>query len=145
MFLKDKSTSLCTHHFHFLPMLSSLVNPETASSIVSLTTCMAWNDVVAGKGLTTRSTIISWSLMAKRDQRTSIWAKGRTKGNRLHPEFMTATKNYCYIRAHKCALKNYAIYVNVYIQTLAIRMYLFCFRMEKQKHHILNCYWLCVV
>lgn len=86
------SEHLCTHHFLFLPMLSSLVNPETASEIVSLTICMAWNDVVPGIGLTTSSTIISWSLMAKRDQRISLWGKGRAEGNRPHPEFMTTTK-----------------------------------------------------
>lgn len=110
MFLKDKWTSLCTHHFFFLPKLRSLVNSETASVIVSLTTCMAWNDVMPGMGLTTSSTIISWSLMAKRDQRTSIWAKGRAEGNRPHPEFMRTTK-YCYVRAHNISvyLKNCAI------------------------------------
>lgn len=106
MFLKDKWTSLCTHHFFFLPKFSSAL---WSSSFVSLTTCMAWNDVMPGMGLTTSSTIISWSLMAKRDQRTSIWAKGRAEGNRPHPEFMRTIKN-CYVRVHNVSayLKHYA-------------------------------------
>lgn len=89
-------TCLCTHHFHFPTMICPLVNPETESTIVNFISCVAWNYVMPGMILTTSSIIISWCLMAKRHERTFVYAKGRTKGKRPHPDFMTTTMtNYC--------------------------------------------------
>lgn len=89
------AAGLRTHHFHFLPVLCPLVNPETESTTVSLISCMAWDYVMPGMILTTSSIIISWCLMAKRHERTSVCAKGRMKGNRPYADFMTTTTNYC--------------------------------------------------
>ena len=90
--LKDKWTPLYPlFHFCLLLVLSSLVSWWLKPPRVSLTTCRAYNYVVSGRIVTTGSRIISWSLKAKRDQRISIYAKGRIKGNRPHPDFVSTT------------------------------------------------------